>query len=176
MPKRFRVEKRPPKASERMKTIRLAVNQSVNPVLDRHLSIRKEIVKTWKKHAPNFEKKTLPTKKGITEYRIFYKVEGDAKAPKASLSVYRLLNNGTKERWAILSSNWASKTAVKALSSNIGQGQVVGFYKDRAARGITARGWESNGEDEGVINPLLEDQFTKSVIKGYQNGFKSVQR
>lgn len=180
MPKKFRIEKRPPSATVRMKKIRQSVVQNVNSVLDEHLRLRRLIVATWRSHAPNFMKSIKSSRKFRLE--IFYEIEKHTKSrgkkgrPNASkYSVYRMLNDGTSVRFARMSPDWASKSAVKIIGAYAGSGNA--FPSSKPYEGIDARGWEKplNGSDDGLINPLLEDKMTKAIKQGYRDGFNSVQ-
>ena len=73
------------------------------------------------------------------------------------------LNQGTKERWAIMSDPWVSKTKKGFMGSQVGQGHVVarGYGIGHARPGIKARGWTTMimSEREGthkrtIINAL----------------------
>lgn len=83
--------------------------------------------------------------------------------------IYAFQNYGTSERWAYLSSNWKSQTAVRSLNSSAGQGRVL--LRGRTAmtkagmnadKGIDARKWDE--EIVKVRQPLFQREMEASIL------------
>lgn len=55
--------------------------------------------------------------------------------------IYYFLHDGTKVRYAVLSSDWQSKTTPRVLNSGPGRGKVLFVSKKRPMPGIKAREW-----------------------------------
>ena len=55
--------------------------------------------------------------------------------------IYFFLHDGTKVRYAVLSSDWQSKTTPRILNSGPGRGKVLFVSKKRPMPGIKAREW-----------------------------------
>lgn len=81
---------------------------------------------------------------GKPQYKKKFGIEGGSLIASTTTDDERMLwlNWGTKERWAIMSDDWQSKTRVLRLSTNAGRGRVVARGRramQQARRGITAR-------------------------------------
>ena len=97
--------------------------------------------RTWEEHPVTFSRELR--REGGRIYNVVY----------ANSPVYFWLNYGTSKRYAVLSSDWSSKTSVGTLTANSGSGQVVGMTR-KALRGIAARKWTE------VVAEKLQPQFT----------------
>jgi hypothetical protein len=126
------------------------------------------IVSPWKEAAdkPTFEIKV--------EYRSrlmigSVKVKGE-KAEKANITVWQLLEHGTKIRFMDVSPDWISKTQPGQLSSGAGQGHTLDLNFEEPNPGIIERQW-----GKGVAEDQQEatDDF---VREGWKNGFRQAIR
>lgn len=97
--------------------------------------------RTWENHRVTFSRELRREANRI--YNVVY----------ANSDVYFWLNYGTSVRYAVLSSDWASKTSVGTLTANSGSGRMVGLSR-KAKRGIDARKWTE------VVAAKLQPQFT----------------
>lgn len=84
--------------------------------------------KTWQSHHPVFSREVRRENN-----RIYNTVYTDS-------DVFFWLNYGTSKRFAVLSSDWSSKTSVGSLVAGAGSGSVIGISKIAMA-GIKARKW-----------------------------------
>lgn len=87
-------------------------------------------------------------------------------APGREAEIYRYVNDGTSRRWAMLSSDWQSKTSPGSLTSRPGSGRVL--FRGRSAfrrrglgprPGIQARMFTEN------IRRRREQAFTAAMQK-----------
>jgi hypothetical protein len=97
--------------------------------------------KTWRGTKPKFRSLTEVTSEGIT---IFIFPTGSEMA----VNKFIWLDQGTKERWAVMSRGWRSKTQTRVLGSRGGRGRVVIAGRKAMRRrnigvrpGIQARMW-----------------------------------
>lgn len=100
--------------------------------------------KTWKNHSVTFSRELK--REGNRIYNVIY----------TDSDVYFWLNYGTKERFAILSRDWQSKTSVRSLVAGEGSGQVVGLSRTALA-GIKAREWTQ------VVEEKLAPEFATEM-------------
>lgn len=102
--------------------------------------LMQKTTETWK-HKPTFRKEVL-----YTADQIGVNVGPDLDTLKGRVWMY--LDGGTKIRWAVMSSNWKSKTRTGWLGSRRGKGRMLfagrRFMQGRnikARPGIKARKW-----------------------------------
>jgi hypothetical protein len=83
--------------------------------------------------------------------------------------IYAFINYGTSERWALLSSNWKSQTAVRSLNSTQGQGRVL-LRGKRAMQKVGLQafdGIDARHFDEEIVKkrqPIFVRNLEASVI------------
>lgn len=88
-----------------------------------------------------------------------------------ALNKFRWLDEGTSKRWALMSSDWKSKTKPGTLKSGRGAGRVVVVGKRRMRRprpGIKARGWTEK------ITKQRRKPFIKRMIKAKNKGLNKL--
>jgi hypothetical protein len=94
-------------------------------------------------------------------------VELDApKAESATLSVWQLLDRGTRIRYMMLSEDWESKTQVGLTVSQSGRGHKLGLDLENPEGGIHKRDFAENIAKEA--QPEVDD----AVERGYDSGFQ----
>lgn len=90
---------------------------------------------------------------------------------KEALKKFKFLDEGTRIRWALMSSDWKSKTKPGSLKSGGGRGRVVvvGRKAMRKPRpGIKARGWTP------MIKKRRRKPFTKRTIDAKNVGLANL--
>ena len=153
-----------PNVQQQKSTIRengmIGVREALYGVQLRH----EAIVKPWKKA------KDKPEFKGKIErkHRLIIgtvKVIGQ-RAEKAAITVWQLLEHGTRIRFMDVSPDWISKTAPGRLSSGTGRGEKEGLNFKDANYGIVARDWKEN------VAKAQETAVDESVREGWKKGFQ----
>lgn len=87
-------------------------------------------------------------------------------AESASLSVWQLLDRGTRIRYMMVSEDWVSKTSAGRTSSGAGAGFTTGLDFEEPRGGIEEREFGENIAREAQVS-------AKSHVKsGYSKGFK----
>lgn len=152
-------------ATIRNKKIRAEVMKRVDKVLSTHVRMRQRATQTWSDHnTPDF-------KKHITVGRgwIRWAIEADApNAEAASISVYRLINDGTDVRRAKMTPDFKRKTSPGSLTSRPGRGRVQEISPNFDFPGIEARRFDEQ------INEILEPRLVEAIREGYKVGFGKV--
>ena len=153
-----------PNIQQQKSTIRLhgmkGVQKALRGVQQRH----EAIVKPWKKAKDKPEFKIKVEQK----YRTIVgtvKVVGQ-KAEKAGITVWQLLEHGTKIRFMDVSEDWISKTAPGRLSSGAGRGQKLGLNFAEPNPGIWKREWSKS---VALAQKTGTDEF---VREGWTEGFQ----
>jgi hypothetical protein len=155
---------RKPNISQSKSVIRQAGREGVKNALisveERHAGI----VSTWKKgeDRPDFVV-NIEYKNRLVIGTV--KVEGQ-KAESASITVWQLLEHGTRIRFMQLSEDWISKTQPGRLSGGAGQGHKLGLDLKNPQPGILPRNWA-----KGVAED--EKDFTDTYVReGWSKGFR----
>ena len=114
---------------------------------------------TWVEHNPKFETEIKFAKGDITV------------STTTEEEIWGYLNRGTRTRWAVMSSDWVSKTTPGSISSGAGAGFVT--VKGQGAmtrlnmpprKGITARNWTVIVRQER--SPIFNANIRKAVVSG----------
>jgi hypothetical protein len=143
--------------------------EAVNEVLDIALDQHKELVAPWEysQDIPAF-KKEVKVKPGF----IIGLIELAAhKAEQATLSVWQLLDRGTKVRYMQVSEEghyagkWKSKTKPGSITSGPGAGTTTGLDTDDPKPGISKRDFAEN------IGDFVEAAADNAIDKAYGKGF-----
>lgn len=143
--------------------------KAVNDILDIGLEMHKELVNPWEysQDKPAFKKEVKEQPGFITGL-----IEMVAhKAEQATLSVWQLLDRGTKVRYMQVSEEghyagkWKSKTKPGSITSGPGAGITTGLDTDEPQPGITEREFAEN------IGGFLEPAADNAVDKAYGKGF-----
>ena len=87
-------------------------------------------------------------------------------AQQAQITVWQLLDQGTRVRFMQLSPDWQSKTAPGQLRSGPGRGKKLGIDKEAPEPGIRARKF---GE---TVAKEMKGDADRSVREGYSGGFR----
>jgi len=87
-------------------------------------------------------------------------------AEGASLSVWQLLNKGTRIRYMMVSEDWVSKTSAGRTSSGAGSGFTTGLDFEDPRGGIEKREFAENIGRESKVSA------DSHVESGYKKGFK----
>ena len=155
---------RKPNMAQTASIIRQAGREGIMAALKGVQQRHEAIVRPWKESQdkPEFETKV--------EYRSrlmigTVKVKGQ-KAEAASITVWQLLEHGTRIRFMDVSPDRVSKTQPGRISSGAGRGNVTGLNFEDPNPGIIARDWA-----KGVANAqkTATDEF---VREGWKNGFR----
>lgn len=126
------------------------------------------LVRPWKKSEdkPDFDVEIVMNTGDI----IGYVIHKGTEAEDASISVWQLLNKGTRIRYMKVSKDWVSKTWPGRISSGSGSGHTLELdFKDPDG-GIAARNFAEN------IAKASEVSAESSVEFGYKKGFKQAFR
>jgi hypothetical protein len=139
---------------------KIGVAQALEGVKQRH----EAIVSPWEKaqDKPKFVSKVE------VKYRLVIgtvKMIG-SKAESAGITVWQLLEHGTKRRFMKLSPDWVSKTWPGRLSSGAGAGHKLGLDLNDPEGGIDARNWKE------TVAEAQKPGSDKAVESGWQNGFR----
>lgn len=157
---------RRPNIQQQKSTIRQegmrGVKQAVTGVKQRH----EAIVKPWNKTRDKPDFKTKVEHKG---QRIIgtVKVIGQ-RAESAEITVWQLLEHGTRIRFMKLSHDWQSKTWPGRLSSGAGGGNKLDLDFEDPDPGITKREWGKNvaKAQETATDTFVEEGWKKGFRKG----------
>lgn len=133
MGKLFKFTTLTPKAFK-PKEIRFALLEENEKAGEELVALFEKTVQTWEGERPGFE--------------LVRKLTGDTVSLEVVLTGSDMaikkwfwLNRGTRVRYAILSSDWQSKTTPGELDSGEGSGRVVRIDMNNPQPGIEARGW-----------------------------------
>ena len=130
---------------------------------DEHKKERKHYVRYWTGQAvPLFKYRTRPTKAGWT-LRVSMDV---ATAQKAGISVYELLDQGTKVRRALLSPDYKPGTEPGTLNVKPTLGRSLVAKPEYAFPGIDAR------HQEDLINEKVADYEEELIADILSRAFK----
>jgi hypothetical protein len=109
-----------------------------------------EILKLFRQTTKNWDKRKFSGFTKVAEVNA-----NEAKVTVGSSDrIYTFLNFGTSERWAYLSSNWSSQTAVRSLGSSPGRGKVL-------LRGRTAMTEAGMNADVGIDARKWDEEIVK---------------
>lgn len=112
-------------------------------------------IATWQHDKPTFEFLISLTRSDASV------LSGPGGNPKG-IKKWNWLNEGTRVRRAVMSSNWRSKTKPGRLRSGWGRGRVVFISKRIARPGIEARGWSE------IIQKRRKRPFQRRMISAMQ--------
>ena len=126
------------------------------------------LVRPWKeaKDKPDFD---IEIEMNTGEI-IGYVIHEGAEAEQASLSVWQLLDRGTRIRYMKISKDWVSKTSRGRTTSGAGSGRTLGLDFEDPDGGIEKR------EFAKFIGLEAKTSADSSVEQGYKKGFKQVFR
>lgn len=148
------------------KKLRKELRKEIRNHLNRRIYRHRLVSSNWENHKPKY--KRVYEEDG-TEIR--FAVEIVAPAAEGStkgLSVYRLLNDGTSVRRAVMSSDWQSKTIPNFIGNVPGTGFVTGVLPSINLPGIKARNWDEE------IDAEVKDQMFDILFKAFDNGLRAV--
>lgn len=137
-------------------------NRKVNRrIMAQVLKKFKRTTKDWVRFEPGWQ-----TKEGVDKQGAFFRVWTENK-------IMHFLDEGTDVRWAIMSSDWQSKTRPRIVSSRPGAGQVVvrgrglmSKLKMEPRPGIEARDFAKTiAAQTQKLWERTADEATKKVIK-----------
>lgn len=121
-------------------------------------------VDTWQSDKPRFESLTDITKGDAS---VLTGPTGSVKA----LRKFKWLDEGTRIRWALMSSDWKSKTKPRRLKSGRGRGRVViAGRRAMQARNIRPRRGIEKREWTPTIQKRRRKPFTRGMVKAMQKG------
>lgn len=99
--------------------------------MDKALSLT---TKSWKGAKPKFESQFTITDEAAV-------IQPAMTGPEEGMDKWRWLDEGTEVRYAIMSSDWKSKTTPGVIGSGPGRGRKVFVDVNNPQPGIKARGW-----------------------------------
>lgn len=137
----------------------VGVHRALNGVKKAHY----RIIKNWKedKDKPEFTSKVEIKNNKIVGT---VKMEGE-EAEKAHVTVWTLLNWGTRIRFMELSEDWASKTKPGQLFSGPGGGKKIGINFEQQWPGIDERDFA------GTVAEAQKNETDRQVKEGWSRGF-----
>lgn len=118
---------------------------------ERYLKLYLATTANWKGRKPSWE---VQTKIGADQMSV--SITTDDK-------IYRFLHDGTRERWAVMSSDWSSQTVPRILGSAPGRGVVV----FRGKRVMNARGYQR------PMPGIKAREWTQEIIERDGEKFKN---
>lgn len=136
-----------------------------------HRKLLRKTTEKWSGTKPQFRTKTVV---GPTQLTVESAPWGQGEGAKK----WWWLELGTKTRWALMSSDWRSKTQHRKLSSGSGAGQVIiAGRKAMQQRGIAARPgikardwrWEIHVQRSRKFKGLLQREFdiiARNIMSG----------
>jgi hypothetical protein len=138
----------------------------IKPILDTVVEHHVTIVEPWEeaKDKPQF----IPSIERIGS-QIWGRVEmiGErAEKTRTDISVWQLLERGTKIRWMQLSEDWESKTTPRSLTSGPGAGTKLDLDFNAPMPGIEARDWAD------TVGVEVESDANDTVERTYAEGFE----
>lgn len=116
------------------KEIRLALLEENDQAGEELVKLFERTVQTWEGDKPGFELQRKLTGDTVT-------LEVVLTGSDLAIKKWIWLNRGTSVRYAILSSDWKSKTEPDNLDAGEGSGRVVKIDMDNPQPGIEARNW-----------------------------------
>lgn len=158
-------------AEATMLRVNKKVARKMSTVMTKHVKKRDTLVNTWSaKNQPDFTKEQPE----ITSGSVVSKVKLSAsEARMARISVYELLDDGTKVRHVRMTSDFKPKTTVRGTTSGVGAGDVIRnslgepmIFLNAAPEGIEARHFDD------TINELLEPDMRKAIKDALTEAFR----
>jgi len=174
--KAVRLVKKPASPGVRMGQIMNSVMPQVTKVLMQHQDLRNLATEGWSsRNKPKFPRFINKRSLRRTEFGVRV-VAPNAK--KASISVYRMLNNkrhgnkATRVRKVLLSRGYQRKTIPRRFGNFGAGGSVVGMRSKKSIKvnkkGIIAGEWDE------IANDTLRGDMTSGIKKGFKNGFRQL--
>lgn len=173
MPSRVRLRKKGARPATAAGIIAKAIARAWSPVGDEHVAQRDTLTAPWSsENTPDFDK----IGPDATPRKVSMKIEMTAQeARKARVSVYTLLDEGTKVRHVRVTKDWTSKTAVRSTTSGAGSGDVV---RNREGDPVIFFNEQPDGIDERffdeTINEELEPDLDAATIQGFGDGMEKL--
>ena len=150
-------------ARQRAKVLETQIKTQTKPVLTEGVELRKNVTNFWSKaHQPVYFTKQM-VQKSLFKMTIWGRSN---EAERASISVYNLLDQGTKVNYARMSNPFSPKTAVNSLQGQAGQGGFA--YLGAPLEGIDARNFNDNA------NVITDLDMRLAIDRGFKLGFKKL--
>lgn len=156
MGKLFKFQTLSPKAFK-PKEIRLALLEENADLGDELVKLFERTVQSWEGDRPGFE--VVRKQNGDT-----VSLEIVLTGSDLAIKKWFWLNYGTRVRYAILSSDWQSKTTPGELDSGEGGGRVVKIDMDNPQPGIEARKWTQ------IITRKFKPEYYRRMQKAMRRG------
>lgn len=163
---RVTLVRRPPPPSQQAATIRNAAKEKVREFLEQVQRRHEEYVEPWEvdEDIPLF---TIVDESGRD--RLVMVVQMDAEdAESASISVWQLLDEGTRVRYMQLSDDWESKTQPGQPFSGPGAGSKIGLDVNAPQLGIAARDIDEMIADEFDPDSVVEGAYTEGFNRNFR--------
>lgn len=158
-----------PDAAETAAVIRAETEAEISNHLNGVKLLHENLVKDWDKaeDRPTFKQELTDEGGKIVGYVI---MEGEpAEQARTGITVWQLLERGTRVRYMQLSEDWASKTFPGRISSGSGSGQKLGIDTDNAHPGIRARNFAENIANAADVS--ADAAVRVGADKGFDKGF-----
>lgn len=173
----IRLVSRPEPAAISAATIRNQIESDVTRfVEDRIKTAHEANVSTWEGGGiePNFGGSDIPTFKTSSSSGnegVLVSLEMEAAAAEdADLSVWQLLDRGTRVRYMIVSEDWSSKTEPRVIGASGGAGEKLGLDFEDPDPGIEEREFsETIGE---LHEPELDGLVRRAIDVGISKAFR----
>lgn len=139
-----------------------AIKKATMPVMEEHTELRERVTATWSED----DKPTFVPSITLEGNIITWALKVDApEAPSSTtgISVWRLLNDGTKVMRAIMTQPFERKTQPGQFASGPGQGGLYYYSKNISLPGIRRGGWDEKA------NQLLEPKMKRAINMGVKN-------
>lgn len=136
--------------------------------LDDVKSLYEYTVKNWVSK-PEFIKRIYKKSDSI-ETNVYTKNQGIFTG--SGRDIYFFLDYGTKERWALLSSNWESKSMPNTLETGDGAGYVIARGKKigKPQNGVEARGYTY------LITKMQKPEYMRGMRNAHRRGIRRMVR
>jgi len=145
------------KTTMKVDAIRLEVLNALHAEAAVHRRELNKTTATWEGDKPTFQS-IISTEGGNLQA-----ITGPAGEGKGAQK-WVWLNDGTKVRYATMSSDWQSKTKPKWFGSGGGRGRMLFVRKDRPRPGIKARGWSE------ALSLTRQNAFRKAIFDAINKG------
>lgn len=130
--------------------------------MNQHVTLRDKVTATWSDNdKPEFQPSITMEGNSIV-WRV--KVEAPvAPSERKGRSVWRLLNDGTEVRRAMMTDPFERKTVTHQFVSNAGVGGMLFYSKDLAFPGIDAGEWDETANK--ILDPELKSAIRSAIIE-----------
>ena len=158
-----------PDSKETAAMIRAEIQNETSRHLGGVQQLHENLVKGWEEAGdrPTFDSEVANEDGKIVGY---VTMEGEpAEQARTGITVWQLLERGTRVRYMQLSDDWASKTFPRRITSGSGAGHKLGIDTDNAQPGIRARNFAENIAN--ASDTSADSSVRVGADRGFEKGF-----